>query len=1190
MKRVSGIFIFVVFLIVNLTSSVNAQNTSNKGTDFWVGYAGHIDGKLSRMTLFLSSDVNTTYKVEAKGQTIASGNIVANVVTAVFVDPNIVDVLIATSDLVELNKGIHISTDRPVSVYSVISNNARTGGSLILPTKALGREYYAFSYQNLGNQSGNVSSQFTIVAVEDDTEIEITPTVASTGGTRLANVTFKITQKLNKGDVYQYQAPSDVSGSVIKTLGNCKPVAVFSGSTWTAFCESGNPRTPSGGDNLYQQLFPLSSWGKNFVTAPFYNTENGNTDAIRIIVSEDNTTITVNGSTTLAATTTLVNPYKKGSIITYFTNKPSIINADKPIGVAQYQTAQSCNLSNPSNIQNPLFPGDPEMTILNPIEQTLSDITVFSKLNSVPGVKTNIQKYFLNVIIKTVDAPSLKVDGNVVTGFKVINNEYSYVIIDVTSLQDQHRIVATGGFVAIAYGYGQVESYAYLAGADVKNLYQNLVATSLTNKVVTSGCVNEPFKFTLKLPYPSSSIVWDLFNGQSPYTDLSPVFTTTVIDDKTIYVYNYPLADPVYKTAGNYMIKTTALNPSPSGCDAQEAISMNFEVYDPPTAAFTVLSQSCPNTAITFTDASNGNGKMITKWMWDFGNGQTSSIQNPIHSYTTSGTFKVKLTVEGETGCASLVAQQDILISILPIANFNFTTPDCATKAVTFTDASTSAEGAIIKWTWDFGDGSTPEDHTSAAAFTHSYTDTGTYKVTLKVLTDKGCESIALVRAVVVHPNPAVNFVVPEVCISDQFAAFTDSTTISDGSTQFTYLWNFGDPNATNVTNTSALKNPTHKYTQAATYQVTLTVTSKDGCVSTLTKPFQVNGATPKANFVVLSPGQLCSNKEVVFTNTSTVDFGSVGKLEWYFDYGNSSTIKIVDDNPVPNKEYRFQYPVFSSPASKNYTVRLLAYSGGSCVDEEIQTITVKAAPKVSFTALSEVCQEVTPFQITQAKEINSQSGTEAYYGSGVSISGIFDPAKAGVGTHTLKYVFTASNGCADSLSQDIKVMPSPILIAGRDSIILEGGEIKLSAVATGSNLTYKWIPARGLSRDDIPDPLAAPTDDVTYTLTVTSDQGCVATDNVFIKVLKLPEVPNTFTPNGDGVNDVWNIKYLNSYVNASVQIFNRYGLQIFGSVGYSIPWDGTFNGTDLPVGTYYYIIQPKTGRKAIPGSVTILR
>jgi hypothetical protein len=92
-------------------------------------------------------------------------------------------------------------------------------------------------------------------------------------------------------------------------------------------------------------------------------------------------------------TTPLANPYKKGSIITYFTDKPSILKADKPIGVAQYQSAQNCNSANTNN-QNPAFPGDPEMTILNPIEQTLSDITVFSKLNSVAGVRTNISKVF----------------------------------------------------------------------------------------------------------------------------------------------------------------------------------------------------------------------------------------------------------------------------------------------------------------------------------------------------------------------------------------------------------------------------------------------------------------------------------------------------------------------------------------------------------------------------------------------------------------------------------------------------------------------------------------------------------------------------------------------------------------------------------------------------------------------------
>ncbi|MFA6944474.1 MAG: PKD domain-containing protein, partial [Pedobacter sp.] len=997
LKHISGILLIVFGLIAGLFQSVSAQNTSNKGTDFWVAYAGHIDAKLSRMTLFLSSDVNTTYRVEGNGQIIATGSIQANIVTPVFVDPNVVDVHIATSDVIESNKGIHITTGNPISVYAVISNSARTGGSLILPTKSLGREYYAFSYQNSANPAQNVRSEFTIVAVEDNTEIEITPTVDSSNGIRKANTTFKITQKLNKGDIYQYQAVNDVSGSMIRTLGNCKPIAVFSGNTWAAFCEDGNTNTrtypntapankpfPSGGDNLYQQLFPVSAWGKNFVTAPFYNTENGNIDAIRIIVSEDNTTITVNGSNTAALTTPLSNPYKKGSIITYFTNKPSILKADKPIGVAQYQTAQNCNQANTVS-QNPAFPGDPEMTILNPIEQTLSDITVFSKLNSVTGVKTNILKYFLNIIIKTADAPGLTVDGAAVSNFKTIDNEYSYAVIDVSSSQDQHRIIASGGFVAIAYGYGAVESYAYLAGADVRNLFQNITASTQAAKVITSGCSNSAPKFILKLPYQSSSLVWDIDNGQSPYTDSSPAFTTSVIDGRTVYSYPYPLADPIYKTVGKYKISAIAQNPDPSGCDGMELVSIDFEIFDPPTANFTTLSQSCVNSAIAFRDTSLANGKKIVKWTWDFGDDEFSAEQHPTHIYKKNGTFKVKLIVEGESGCASEIFSRDIIIYALPVADFAAGSPACENKTLAFSDQSVSSQGKIIKWIWDFGDQSAVEEKDSAAPFTHTFSVSGTYMVKLKVLSDTGCESVVIEKSIIINPLPLVNFGVPEVCISDVFAAFTDSTTISDGSGNLVYLWNFGDDLATAANpNTSALKNPLHKYTKAGIYNVSLTVRSKDGCETTLIKAFKVNGATPKADFVVLNAAGLCSNKEVVFRNTSTVDFGDIGRVEWYFDFGNAPAIKIVDDNPLPGKEYRYSYPLFSSPASKQIRVRMVSYSGGTCFDEEIQTITLMAAPSVSFTAMPDVCQEVSAFRITQASELSGQVGTGTYSGPGV--------------------------------------------------------------------------------------------------------------------------------------------------------------------------------------------------------------
>jgi gliding motility-associated-like protein len=141
-----------------------------------------------------------------------------------------------------------------------------------------------------------------------------------------------------------------------------------------------------------------------------------------------------------------------------------------------------------------------------------------------------------------------------------------------------------------------------------------------------------------------------------------------------------------------------------------------------------------------------------------------------------------------------------------------------------------------------------------------------------------------------------------------------------------------------------------------------------------------------------------------------------------------------------------------------------------------------------------------------------------------------------------------------------------------------------------GTNFTYKWTPPLYLSSDTAFSPVSKPTDDIRYTFTVTGIGGCSVSDTIFIKVLKSPEIPNAFSPNGDGINDTWNIKYLESYPGATVDVFNRYGQIVFRSFGYSRPWDGTTQGKLLPIGTYYYIINPKNGKPIYTGSITIIR
>jgi len=299
----------------------------------------------------------------------------------------------------------------------------------------------------------------------------------------------------------------------------------------------------------------------------------------------------------------------------------------------------------------------------------------------------------------------------------------------------------------------------------------------------------------------------------------------------------------------------------------------------------------------------------------------------------------------------------------------------------------------------------------------------------------------------------------------------------------------------------------------------------------------------------------------------------------------------MIDDDPVPGKVYTHIYPEFSSPVSKTVTIRYIVYSGQTCLQSIDKTITLLATPAIQFNAMQGICKDVPAFQITEASVINGLPGTGTFSGTGVSSSGLFNPAAASVGTNTIRYTFNANNGCSNYKDQTIEVYPVPAANAGPDKFVLEGGVATLTpAVNAGYAVTYSWTPATWLDNAEIETPKTSPLSDITYKLTVTSDKGCSSSDDVFVKVLKAPLIPNIFSPNKDGIHDKWEISYLASYPGCIVDIYNRYGQLIYHSVGYDNPWDGTVNGKQVPVGTYYYIIDPKNGRKKMSGYVDVIR
>ncbi|RZJ75724.1 MAG: T9SS type B sorting domain-containing protein, partial [Flavobacterium sp.] len=290
---------------------------------------------------------------------------------------------------------------------------------------------------------------------------------------------------------------------------------------------------------------------------------------------------------------------------------------------------------------------------------------------------------------------------------------------------------------------------------------------------------------------------------------------------------------------------------------------------------------------------------------------------------------------------------------------------------------------------------------------------------------------------------------------------------------------------------------------------------------------------------------------------------------------------------------------VWTGPNSFSSTLQNPIIPNVSKINEGDYEVTVTSAAgcttttKTTVTLLPEILGSVnaTEIEICENQSVNlvASGGTTYTWlpAEGLSNSTIANPIASPL--QTTKYTVTISNGaCSETKEITITILKNALANAGEDKKMLVGQSVVLQGAVSGDNITYLWSPIDYLDDPTKLNPIASPPTDITYTLTVQSNCN-VSTDDVFVKVYPKIEIPNTFTPNGDGVNDTWNIPSISAFENPKLQVINRNGQLVYETRN-TQPWDGKSRGKNVPVGVYYYNLYLNEDFKLYSGWVMLTR
>ncbi len=634
---------------------------------------------------------------------------------------------------------------------------------------------------------------------------------------------------------------------------------------------------------------------------------------------------------------------------------------------------------------------------------------------------------------------------------------------------------------------------------------------------------------------------------------------------------------------------------STGGCTAERKLAVTIKARPRGQFSFTPNTGCLDVTGLVKFNAGGISvpGSFVQTYNWQFENTLPfiSGGANPTHSYS-DGTYDIKLNAIGFNGCSfdTMMTQKfsrtpslDPIVLANVCANssaFTLTAPAVNNGVTGNTGVFSSLKNAIINNT------------TYDPAIAGYSIDTVYYTFT----SYNGC--VATVKKFInILPVPkAVISVKPNVCI-DSTITFKDLSTLASGTIN-TRNWNFGDGSIAVVNpagNTIA-----HNFANTQSYIVHLTVTSDSGCVNTDSVNITVR---PKpVAFFEHNPVVCMPSGTAFFTNKSSLTplVGGTMSYAWTFGDPNANASN-------PNTSIATD-PKHTYSTIQSYPVRLVVTSKPyNCIDIYDDTLFNKKPfflkPVAKFGVSKDTLCENEPSLFTDSSFAPNSSlfSWTWYYGDGstpntttVPYSSYSYPA-----ADTFRAALTVRNTelCeSDPYYLKVLVYPQPQIDSMKEIIVLQNTVLQFNPTISDSiGIRYWWtafLPpysVAGLSNPDSLRPYLNATQSQIYVLNAVGQGQCKAQRIQSVKVLGKIIIPNAFSPNGDGINDTWKITSLGDYPGATLDIFDRYGMKVKHLEG-NMEWDGTLNGSPMPVATYYYIINPGNGVAQFTGWVVLLR